>query len=72
MASAVRNCVEILGLTLTEALRLASAAPAAALGLDGRLGQLKPGYRADLVALDPSEIRVLGVWVAGAGGVDPP
>ena len=65
MASAVRNGVRLLGLPLAEALRLASAAPAAFLGLAGRLGHLRPGHRADLVALDPAEIRVLATWVAG-------
>jgi len=65
MASAVRNCVRLLGLGLPEALRLASAAPAAFLGLDERLGSLKPGRRADIVALDPQPVRVLRSWVAG-------
>jgi N-acetylglucosamine-6-phosphate deacetylase len=66
LASAVRNCVRLLGMALADTLRLATAAPAAFLGLDGRLGHLAPGYRADLVALDPVEIRVLATWVAGA------
>ena len=65
MASAVRNCVKLLDLPLGDALRLASAAPAAFLGIADRLGHLAPGYRADMVALDPAEIRVLGTWVAG-------
>ena len=65
MASAVRNCVGLLGLDLPDALRLASAAPAAFLGVADRLGHLRPGYRADIVALDPAEIRVLATWVAG-------
>jgi N-acetylglucosamine-6-phosphate deacetylase len=65
MASAVRNCVRLLGLELPEAIRLATAAPAAFLGLSDRLGYLAPGRRADFVALDPAEIRVLGTWVAG-------
>jgi N-acetylglucosamine-6-phosphate deacetylase len=47
-------------------LRLASAAPAAFLGIGNRLGHLAPGYRADMVALDPDRIRVLATWVAGA------
>jgi N-acetylglucosamine-6-phosphate deacetylase len=68
MASAVRNCVRLLGLELPDALRLASAAPAAFLGLAGRLGHLAPGHRADIVALDPAEIRVLATWVAGEEG----
>jgi N-acetylglucosamine-6-phosphate deacetylase len=65
MAGAVRNCVRLLDLPLPDALRLASAAPAAFLGLADRLGHLRPGYRADIVALDPAEIRVLASWVAG-------
>jgi len=65
MASAVRNCVSLLDLPLADALRLASAAPAAFLGIADRLGHLTPGHRADMVALDSAEIRVLATWVAG-------
>jgi len=65
MASAVRNCVRMLDLPLAEALPLASTAPAAFLGIDGWLGRLAPGYRADLVALDPDTVEVFATWVAG-------
>jgi N-acetylglucosamine-6-phosphate deacetylase len=65
MASAVRNCVHMLDLPLAEALPLATTAPAAFLGIDGWLGRLAPGYRADLVALDPDTVNVLATWVAG-------
>jgi N-acetylglucosamine-6-phosphate deacetylase len=65
IASAVRNCVRLVDLPLPDALRLASAAPAGFLGLGDRLGHLRPGYRADIVALDPAEIGVLASWVAG-------
>jgi N-acetylglucosamine-6-phosphate deacetylase len=67
MATAVRNCVRLLGVPLPDALRFASAHPAAFLGLDRTLGKLAPGYRADLVAFDPSDITVLATWVAGSG-----
>jgi N-acetylglucosamine-6-phosphate deacetylase len=65
MASAVRNCVRLLEMTLPEALFLASAAPAAFLGLADRLGHIAPGWRADLVALEPRGVSVLATWVAG-------
>jgi N-acetylglucosamine-6-phosphate deacetylase len=64
MASAVRNCVR-LDMPLAQALSLASANPAAFLGIDDWLGHLKPGYRADMIALDPDMVDVIAVWVAG-------
>ncbi len=65
MATAVRNCVRLLDVPLTDALRYASANPAEFLGLGDRLGKLAPGYRADMVALDGESIDVLQTWVAG-------
>jgi N-acetylglucosamine-6-phosphate deacetylase len=66
MASAVRNCVRLLGMPLPTALGLASTEPARFLGVDDRLGYLAPEYRADMVALEPVEVRVLGTWLAGS------
>jgi N-acetylglucosamine-6-phosphate deacetylase len=73
MADAVRNCVDLLGLPLTDALRFASAEPAAFLGLADTLGRIAPGWRADLVAFDPNDIAVHEAWVAGTPvkGSDP-
>jgi N-acetylglucosamine-6-phosphate deacetylase len=65
MASAVRNSVRLLQVPLTQALRFASAEPARFLGLDATLGQIAPGYRADMVAFDPGDIRVYETWVGG-------
>ena len=65
MASAIRNCVQLLQVPLTDALRFASTEPASFLGLDATLGGLAPGYRADMVAFDPSDIRIYETWVAG-------
>jgi len=67
MATAVRNCVRLLGASLPDALRFASTNPAAFLGLGQVLGRLAPGYRADLVAFDPNDMTVLDTWVAGNG-----
>lgn len=71
MASAVRNAVRLLDVALNDALRMASANPAAFIGLGHRLGKLAPGYRADLVAFDPQEIEVTETWVAGSSGATP-
>jgi N-acetylglucosamine-6-phosphate deacetylase len=65
MASAVRNCMSLLGVPLPDALRFASAHPAAFLGLADMLGKLARGYRADLVAFEPKAMAVLTTWVAG-------
>jgi N-acetylglucosamine-6-phosphate deacetylase len=65
MAAAVRNCVRLLDVPLTEALRFASVNPAHFLGLGDRLGSLMPGWRADMVAIDPESVEVHHTWVAG-------
>ena len=65
MASAIRNCVTMLGLPLATALRMATATPARFLGLADSLGRLAPGYRADLVAFTPDTMSVAATWVAG-------
>ena len=65
MATAVGNCVRMLGVPLTDALCFASAHSADFLGLGHQLGRVAPGYRADLVAFEPENLRVLETWVAG-------
>lgn len=64
MASAVRNAVALLGVTLADALKFASAHPAQFLGRDD-LGFIGRGRRADLVAFMPDTMEVLATWVAG-------
>jgi N-acetylglucosamine-6-phosphate deacetylase len=65
MAGAVRNCVKLLDVPLTDALRFASAHPADMIGLGNALGKLAPGFRADMVAFDATTIEVFQTWVAG-------
>jgi len=64
MATAVRNCVRILGLPLEEAARMASAYPAEFLSIGDRYGRIAQGYCADLVALD-GDLQVVATWIAG-------
>lgn len=51
MVTAVKNCVEKVGIELDEALRMASLYPAKVLGLSNKLGRIKKGYRAELIWL---------------------
>jgi N-acetylglucosamine-6-phosphate deacetylase len=66
MAAAVRFAVREVGLPIEDAVRAATATPAAMLRLD-RVGALLPGYRADLVVLDDnlevSRVLQRGKWV---------
>lgn len=65
LLDAVRHVVGALGLPLADALKMATATPARLLGLEGRIGALTPGARADLIHLD-DDLALRGVWLAGA------
>jgi N-acetylglucosamine-6-phosphate deacetylase len=66
MASALRFAVRRAGLSLEDAVRAATATPARLHGL-ARVGQLRPGYDADLVVLDEElavrRVMRRGEWV---------
>jgi len=64
MIDAVRNVTRFGGVDRYEALRMASAYPAAALGIDDTLGYVREGYRADLIELD-DDLTVRRSWVQG-------
>jgi N-acetylglucosamine-6-phosphate deacetylase len=64
MDKAVRHCVERLGVSLEDALRMASLNPAAFLRRDHELGRIKAGYWASLVHLS-NELRVAETWIEG-------
>jgi N-acetylglucosamine-6-phosphate deacetylase len=69
MIEAVRNAVALLGISLVDALIMASRTPAAFLGLEAELGRIAPGYRADLVAFTPN-YEVVCTWIGGVGSLD--
>jgi len=71
MASCVRNAVTMLGLSLPEAVRMATLYPAQFLGLDHENGRIAPGYRANLVLAD-DQMNVLETWIDGLASSDDP
>ena len=64
MATGVRNLVNMVGLPLAEASRMASAYPAAWLGLDRTHGRLVAGQRADFAVMDEGLV-VSETWIGG-------
>ena len=70
LADAVRFCVRTLALPAAQALTLATAAPAAFLGLSASHGRLAPGQQADLLLLTEN-LDVLGTWQAGTWDGEP-
>ena len=68
MATGVRNLVHKLGLPLAEASRMASAYPAAWIGLDRVQGRLVAGQRADFVIMDDALV-IKETWIGGQGDI---
>jgi N-acetylglucosamine-6-phosphate deacetylase len=64
MDKAVRNAAKLAGMSLQEAVTMATLTPATALGLDRRKGRIAKGYDADLLVLD-AELNVEIVIKAG-------
>ncbi|MGH2812082.1 MAG: N-acetylglucosamine-6-phosphate deacetylase [Actinomycetota bacterium] len=60
---AVANLAGI-GISIQRAVEMATAVPAAILGLRDR-GRIEVGMRADFVLLDPDSMHVLEVWLEG-------
>jgi N-acetylglucosamine-6-phosphate deacetylase len=64
MIGAVRNAMSMLGLSLAQAVSIASAAPAAFLGLASERGTIAVGQAADLVLLG-DDLTVRETWIGG-------
>jgi N-acetylglucosamine-6-phosphate deacetylase len=65
MATAVRNTVRLLGVSLPEAVRMASLYPAEFMGLSDEYGRIAAGYRASLLVADDN-LNVIETWIDGA------
>ncbi len=63
MLAAVRNCVENAGISVDEALRMASTYPARLINAGDR-GQIAPGFRADIIEFD-SDFQLKRVYTKG-------
>lgn len=68
MAGALRGMIAQGRVPLVDAARMASATPAAFLGLGDRIGAIAPGMRADLVLLDDA-LAVQETWIGGVSSV---
>jgi N-acetylglucosamine-6-phosphate deacetylase len=64
MDQALRNAVNLLGLELSEAVKMVSSYPAEIIGAGNRKGKLKAGYDADFVILD-NRLEVVQTWIGG-------
>ncbi|RVU06995.1 N-acetylglucosamine-6-phosphate deacetylase [Novosphingobium umbonatum] len=64
MASALRNTLAMTGLPVAQVSAMASATPAAYLGLAEHMGRLAVGQAADFVVLD-AEMAVQQTWIGG-------
>jgi N-acetylglucosamine-6-phosphate deacetylase len=64
MSTAVKNAIDMLGVEIIDAAKMASLNPARFLGLESSLGEIAPGRRASLVALDDA-FNVVETWIDG-------
>ncbi|HET9819009.1 MAG TPA: N-acetylglucosamine-6-phosphate deacetylase [Rhodanobacteraceae bacterium] len=64
MIGAVRNAVDMLGVPLDEAARMAATYPADFLGLGATHGRIAAGCRADFTVLDDA-LSVTETWIGG-------
>jgi N-acetylglucosamine-6-phosphate deacetylase len=71
MDVAFTNAVELLGLSVEEAVRVTARNPARLLGLADRKGAVAPGFDADLVVLD-DQLAVCATMVGGQWVDGPP
>ncbi|KAB7725962.1 N-acetylglucosamine-6-phosphate deacetylase [Rudanella paleaurantiibacter] len=65
LLDAVQLCVEQVGISLPNALQMASTVPAQVAGFGHTLGKIAPGYVANLLRLD-HRLELQNVWIEGS------
>ena len=68
MIDAVRNTIDMLGVPLDEAARMASTYPADFLGLGATHGRIEAGRRADFTVVD-QQLHVAETWIGGVRSI---
>lgn len=64
MITAVKNAVQYVGVSLEEALNMASLYPAQYLGVSDKIGSVAVGKKADIIVFDDN-YQVSNTWIAG-------
>ncbi|HYK77732.1 MAG TPA: N-acetylglucosamine-6-phosphate deacetylase [Daejeonella sp.] len=64
MMQSVKNCVDYAGITLPEALRMASLYPAQLINRQNEFGYIKPGHQANLIVFN-KELQVTATCLSG-------
>ncbi len=57
MRQCLQHIVHVVGISLRDALQMATLTPARIVGADDRVGQLAPGCYADILVLDPAMLE---------------
>jgi N-acetylglucosamine-6-phosphate deacetylase len=71
LMDAVRYATRTLGVSLADALKMATLVPARLLGVEDRIGRLKKGLAADLVHIG-DDLGVRATWIAGKASLSAP
>ena len=69
MDKAVKNAVSMLGVSIEQAVAMASSNPAKVLNLHNRKGLVEKGYDADLILLDKN-LNVKKCWIGAQNVYD--
>ncbi len=64
MLAAVKNTVEMMGIELDEAIRMASAYPAAMMGAADKYGIIRVGHNASMILIDDN-FQLIRSWIDG-------